>query len=400
MKSERSRGTRFKRVLTQGLPLSILSLAMSVLALELFLRLIGNESGYYPYYPNTQSIMYPSEAITPGISGPSSFTTNSLGTRGPEYANEPYSIITVGGSTTACSALDDSEEWPHLLMEYLNEDAPAGERVWVTNSGMDGKNSHHHIMHAKYLFPRISHLDLAIFYVGMNDVGRWLYKKSFDPDYIKSEENWQRELASSFRNLRTDTDPWYKHLELYNRLSVIKANIATARNETRNEEGHIIQDNEFAWLENERNRRANAQKRFIHQAKRETLPIALEEYKENLIMMIELSRENGIEPVFIAQTIAIFYGRSDEKDFWMGAMDGGSAYIKTKEFGEVLVEYNKCMEEVALDHGVPFLDLPNALQDPSGDFFFDSCHFNEHGAREMARVVGEFLADNVLAPKT
>ena len=43
---------------------------------------------------------------------------NGLGLRGPDYPTDPekhIKIITVGGSTTACQGLSDSQTWPARL---------------------------------------------------------------------------------------------------------------------------------------------------------------------------------------------------------------------------------------------------------------------------------------------
>ena len=84
-------------------------------------------------------------------------------------------------------------------MDYLNADAGDAGFAWVINRGMDGKNAHHYLMHARYLLPRIPDLDYAIYYAGLNDVGQWLYRESFDPDYLDDPENWERRVSESFR---------------------------------------------------------------------------------------------------------------------------------------------------------------------------------------------------------
>jgi hypothetical protein len=73
--------------------------------------------------PNTLLEDEPASWGVTGVTGRKRFTTNSLGLRGPELPQdqEPYRIIAVGGSTTECFVLDDSEEWPHVLMEKLTQ---------------------------------------------------------------------------------------------------------------------------------------------------------------------------------------------------------------------------------------------------------------------------------------
>ena len=75
----------------------------------------------------------------PGVPLTANFTTNRLGLRGPLPPSDgrAYKIITVGGSAVACVALDDSQDWSHLLMLAMN-DGQKKYPVWVGNSGIDG----------------------------------------------------------------------------------------------------------------------------------------------------------------------------------------------------------------------------------------------------------------------
>ena len=106
----------------------------------------------------------------PGISGQAIFTGNDVGLRGPAFPTTGgvFKVITVGGSTTESLFLDDSEEWPHLIMENINaktQDIP----VWVGNGGQSGRNTLDHLALVQVL-PVINKADLLIFMVGLNDM--------------------------------------------------------------------------------------------------------------------------------------------------------------------------------------------------------------------------------------
>src|SRR5688572_21902752 len=169
----------------------------------------------FSYYPNSVAHLYPSEQITPGVSGVTRFSTNSYGTRGRQpTGQERLRILTVGGSTTACTVLDDQETWPAVLERLLD---PGGNNaVWVANSGVDGLLSHHHLMHAKYLLPTLPRIDYVIVYAGLNDMGLWLHRKEFDPDYLRDSDNWSNRVGEAFRwSAYTPADwPIYKRAAL------------------------------------------------------------------------------------------------------------------------------------------------------------------------------------------
>lgn len=78
---------------------------------------------------------YPSEDITPGVTDIRTFSTNSYGTRGKEPSGKsPIRTLTIGGSTTADTVLDDAEVWPASLERYLDDETGNQKRARVANS--------------------------------------------------------------------------------------------------------------------------------------------------------------------------------------------------------------------------------------------------------------------------
>jgi len=366
---------------------------------ELALRAFQPER-FLPYHAHIQKTFYPSEEITPGVSGVSHFSTNAFGTRGPELRGERLRILTVGGSTTACTVLDDSEEWPQLLMRALDESEGDPSYAWVTNSGLDGKNSHHHLMHAIYLLPRLPDLDYAIYYCGLNDVGLWLYHETFDPDALADASHWDSCVGEAFRvSSFTPADwPWYKHTRLWKLASVAKARYL-GQPDTPSAEASArrgpLQDAQLQWMEQERRERQERSKEFVHRAKMETLPVALDAYGHVLRLIVARTRDAGVEPVLMAQAIQHqFLDEAEKQRLWMGAMDGGKTYVDEQQMLELVDAFNARMASVAQELEVPFIDLP-ALLAGERDLFYDGCHFNELGARRVAQVVAPVIQDLV-----
>lgn len=379
--------------------LILTSTLLVVAVVEGTLRLLRGPDAFYPYHRNSVTVFYPSEAITPGITGQSYFTTNEFGTRGPAPDGERVRLLTVGGSTTACTALDDSETWPRLLHQNLNAAVGDPHAFWLTNSGIDGHNSHHHLMHAIHLLPQLQEIDFALYYAGLNDLGMWLYKDSFDPDYLDDPDNWNDRRAEAFRvSHYTPSDrSWYKHLEIWKRASILRNAWSSRQVVAEREDGRIVQDAEFKWVEKERARRKSNEKRFVHRAKMETLPAALDSYGRTLERIVVRTREAGAEPIFMAQAIkSLFLNEEERRQLWMGAMDGGKTYVRVEQMVELIHAYNVRMKEVAERRDVFFIDLPGLLSGDPG-LFFDGAHFNEHGAKRTAQVVAEtLLASGVL----
>jgi lysophospholipase L1-like esterase len=382
-----------RTALWTGLLVASLSALASIASVELVLRALRPEHRFFPYHANTVQVFYPSQEITPGVEGVSYFTTNSYGTRGPELGKQRVRLLTVGGSTTACTVLDDHEAWPYLLMQYVNDDAKDPELLWVTNSGIDGLNSQHHLMHAKYLLPVLPRVDFVLVYAGLNDVGMWLYNEHFDPHYLDDPEHWNGRIGEAFRvsNFTPESWPWYKHLEIWKRASVIKDRVLSLRQAAEGQRGVIVQDAQLQWMKDEQEKRAEQKKTFVHVAKRQTLPLALDSYADNLRRIAELVRARGAVPVFVAQ-----FGESrkdsdyENPRFWMGAMNGGEQYAKDSEVGEFVREFNARMKQVAEATGAIFIDVSTDLSGES-DLFYDGVHLNEKGAREFARELATKL---------
>jgi len=377
------------RALLLQAAVAAVSLVLSLAMVEGVLRALRPSQRFFPYHVNSVQVVYPSPEITPGVEGVSHFTTNSYGTRGPDLGQERVRLLTIGGSTTACTVLDDVETWPYLLMQDVDSDAKDPQLLWVTNSGIDGLNSQHHLMHAKYLLPVLPRIDFVLVYAGLNDVGTWLYKERFDPHDLDDPEHWNSRIGEAFRvsNYTPDSWPWYKRLELWKRASVIKDRYLSLRETAQEKRGAIVEDAQLHWMQEEQQRRAELQKTFVHVAKRETLPAALDAYADNLKRIAELVKARGAVPVFVAQFAESKKGSDYENPrFWMGAMDGGKQYAKDSEIGAFVRMFNARMGEVAAANGAIFIDPPADLAGDS-DLFYDGIHLNEKGAQVFARYL-------------
>jgi hypothetical protein len=388
--------SRLRRVCFRIVALAV-SLAVTLALAELALRLNRGDGRFYPHHPNAVHVFYPDESYTPGVSGTSYLSTNSLGCRGPERNGEKHALLTVGGSTTACTMLDDAEAWPQLLMDRVNERIGDPEFLWVTNSGIDGKNSRHHLMHAQHLVPRIPNLDFVLVYCGLNDVGTWLYHEVYDDQYMADPRNVAAVIGEAFResNYTPPDRAWFKHLELYKRAARVKAAWNTRSTLEQRKKGVVREDERGEWMGHMQRQRQDAQKRFVHRAKMETLPLALDAYERNLRGIVEAVRRGGAEPIFMAQSIQWQnLTEQEKKQLWMGMMDGGKSYVDEEEMQRLVGLHNERLRRVADDTGAPFIDLPKAIEGERG-LFYDGSHFNESGARRVADVVAERLIETV-----
>ena len=101
--------------------LIVVSLFIGFCLGEAGLRLATQSTPYRILPPEMHAAFEPAPDVMPGIDGVSVYTTNEVGIRGDPYPSEGrYTILTIGGSSTECAYLDDTEAWPYLLQQNLN----------------------------------------------------------------------------------------------------------------------------------------------------------------------------------------------------------------------------------------------------------------------------------------
>jgi hypothetical protein len=121
----------------------LLGLDIALLLCEIILRIYNP----FPFalqkgklvIPANQSRVYDNKWIS-RLDKKIYFSRNSLGFRGPEMPSIDSNwlrLITIGGSTTACTFLSDSNTWPFLLEKKLKAGYP---QTWLNNAGIDMTN--------------------------------------------------------------------------------------------------------------------------------------------------------------------------------------------------------------------------------------------------------------------
>jgi hypothetical protein len=125
------------------------------------------------------------------------YSRNSLGFRGPEMPDMDsswLSIVTIGGSTTACTFLSDSCTWPFLLGKKLASRHPG---TWLNHAGIDGHSSFGHILmlrdHVLPLKPKY-----VLFLMGINDTET---NQSVEFDEMTEKKIHTRSVKSFLKSL-------------------------------------------------------------------------------------------------------------------------------------------------------------------------------------------------------
>ncbi len=385
----------------QFLPiLSNVSLAAAavVLALgaaEVLLRTaVPPTRGYSVLPPGANWTLSPAPGLLHGVGGVSHVRVNRSGVRGRPFGHDgaEYRILAVGGSTTLCRALDDSEVWTHVLEVDLARTAD-GRPVWVGNVGRDGMTTRDHVLHLKYLLPQYPRMDIVVSLVGANDMVSalqqgWQYRPPAPVTELSAErEQVPRAFAVVPGRLqdpvtsRAGRGPWFKATALWQLGR--RAKLALRRQRTIRM-GVAGKDP----LEVARVARANAPK--IDSLPSLTAPLT--EYRRNLNAMADLAVAARVQLVFVTQPSAWREGMpgAEERQLWLGSVATGRAYFTTRALARAMARYNAMVLEVCRQRGLTCVDAASVLPHDI-TAMYDDVHLNEQGSRLLARALAEHL---------
>lgn len=304
--------------------------------------------------PHLHLLYHSLPGMMPGVSGESHFTCNSLGIRGPELPadREVYRILCLGGSTTACTYLDDSEAWPQLLMDRLNAAGAKGD-YWVGNAGVSSLKTNEHLQFVEQS-ELMREVDCLVVQAGINDFMRAV--RGPEPEPVIWSRSHLPALARRILHLYT------------------------------NSPDIIVEDRVGSAYERRRAQRQAA-------AVSDDLPdlsLPLAEFRDLLRGIIGRCRALGVRPVFTSQPVL---WRSDldpdlQKLLWFGRTADGR-YLSVAALRAGMDRYNEVVQAVCAELVVEFIDLSAMNGRP--EWFYDDCHFNEAGAREVSRRVADWL---------
>tara|TARA_R110000796_G_scaffold252640_2_gene389797 strand:+ start:45606 stop:46724 length:1119 start_codon:yes stop_codon:yes gene_type:complete len=353
-----------------------------VLLLELGLTLAYDfPSGYYTYPPNSQFDIDIDLQYVNGIYDTiSTVSFNSIGARSGEITESTkHKIIAIGGSTTACFALRQEKTWTSLLNDKL------GENYWVGNFGRLGNDTNHHVQQVNQLLKHdaLKDTEALIFLVGTNDFGRFLGDEN---NYLGSSE-YQAKLAA-FAYLPNSEMPFYRRLTLFKLLKKAKQSYLASTSK-----------NAFGLSQHQMQTLRQSSK------KSDTLPDlseSLQHYENNLRSIISLVKSKGIAPIFMTQPTMWSEGLEDqyEKLLLMGGSYDRSnpdslLYFTPRALDTGIGRFNESLMRVCKEEGVLYLDLDSKMPKTTASFY-DDCHFNENGAKQVADLLYEFLGDSYL----
>ncbi len=308
--------------------------------------------------PGLEMVYYPQPGIMRDVGPETHATFNSWGTRGsePPPREQAYRILCLGGSSTACTYLDDPKTWPQLLESYLATTLPPDPSCgyWVANAGRPGYRS---AAHQRFVerSPLVDRVDCIVVQAGFNDFMSCLAGPRPTPLWTRSFV-WQ-----PARN-------------------VVRRSMTT---------GTLVQDKAGTVYER---RRAVRQAAAIDTS-RPALEECLERFAANVRGIIDACRQRNVRVVFTTQP-ALWRVDLDEENaalLWFGKLADGR-YLSIERLRAGLDRYNGLLREVCRERGVELVDLSVLDGDPA--VFYDDAHFTETGADRLARLLADWFVEH------
>jgi hypothetical protein len=379
--SQRSRAIA-RRAL--GPVLATYAIVFAVGLMELFLRVAapGASRQSFLFTPGILAVQDHDPRITPGITGKSTVTINRLGLRGtePPQSGSPYRIITIGGSTTICTDLDDRETWQFLAQRQLNERLGDGY-VWIGNAGVDGHTAVHHLSLLQR-FPVTRDADALVFLTGVNDLGAALAANGAETKKLLSEDaelyfdNWTG--ANQFAGR-----PFFRRIRVVQLLRTAYSTLAERALASRRQTGDQF------YIDMRRHRRS------APVVPPPSLDTGLREYADRISRIASECRSTGIRCIFLTQP-TMWKAEMDSRDqnllwgAWVGDFSNPRGYLSPKAAAAAMKRYNDVLMQTCQTERVECWDLAAVVPKDSSAFVDDE-HFNEHGAAIVARFLTDML---------
>ncbi len=347
------------------------------------------QSGYFIWPTNLTRIFRPQADVMIGIEGESTFQTNSIGLRGDELLpTHNHRILTIGGSTTECLFLDQTEAWPQLLQANMNA-SNSDPTNWVGNGGMSGRTTRNHLTAIQYLSIDELKIDTVIMLVGINDFARRLAQDdTYDPNFMQAEGATEQLLAHTFTGTDFErlSDSQVKRSAIWWALQVF---INPPQNEPN------VQDGAGRVYSKWRNHRQQADKLLTELP---PMDAALTEFEQNLTDIANITSEKSVRLVLMTQPTMWQENLPSELErlLWFGGIGDfmntpNQSYYSVEALEEGITKYNEVTLKLCSENEhIECIDLASKLPKDTS-VFYDDVHFNEQGAELVANIVFEFL---------
>ncbi|MGE0538276.1 MAG: SGNH/GDSL hydrolase family protein [Pirellulales bacterium] len=328
-----------------------LSILIGLLTAELMVLFVWPQGSYHCRPPEAVYTFDPDPYTFPGVSGEARSTICNRGFRAPPLPPRSAAtrVLCVGGSTTECLMLDDSESWPARVAAALDK---AGRHYWIGAAGHCDNATGHHLRFIKNS-RQIAEVDCLVVLAGAGDYVRGL--------------------------LQLESGEYAPPLFVQSHLMMVAKtiwNVQLGR-------GFLIDRTGREWL-----------------ALRRHLPIdpqALDlddyliDYEGRLREIVSAARRRGKRLILVTQPVlwddflnpAALQQMHIARDY---VNPRGSGTLTPAECLEVMDRFNAVMLRVAEETGTEIVDAAVAMNGVE-KYFYDDFHLNEAGCQALGNLV-------------
>jgi lysophospholipase L1-like esterase len=380
-----------------NLILATTSILVALVTVEIALRAtVPPTRSYFVSAPGTDYTLTPPPGLLTGVHGTAHFRVNAVGVRGRPFGADDaeYRILAVGGSTTRCTVLDSTEAWPYLLEHQLGQTADR-RSVWVGNVGKDAATSREHVLQVKYLLKQYPRIDAVVVLVGVNDMlstlqQGWQYRL---PDAVTTPEAERVEMERAFAEtphrvqdpeiLSAVGVPWYKATAVWQMAHRAKEVLVTHRI-------YPIKDFPSHVAQSRRERQEAAE--WVDSLP--PLDAPLREYRRNLNALADITAASGATLVLVTQPTVWRAGMSVAEQQvlvfgYLGPIKRPMRVFYTVgSLERAMSRYNETLLTVCRERGLGCVDAAARLARDTTTMY-DDMHFNEAGARLLARLLAD-----------
>lgn len=343
------------------------------LLMEFAYSITLHDTDYHTMAPNLDEKFRVVGDVMPGFNGVHNLTTDEKGFRTTlevNYAQKPDNalrIFAIGASTTAQDYLGDEKTWTHQLQEQMQARYP-DKQVEVINTGLSGLRAEQNVSTFKHILAYEP--DMAVFLLGINDWNRHirheLTEGLAEKDYWQQFQPEKSLIGTSVNAIRA-------------KLRVSKA----AKKAPKAPEVKEVDGNYYA----KHNRSFERSPIYEFAATQVS-----ENYEEAVTDLMELCQAFKVDCVFLTQPTG--YQADAEQAlidrFWMTPPE--EAYtIGMTGMQKISTLYNNYIVEKSKAFGIKSCDIAKDVA-PTTSYFYDDCHYNEEGARHIAKLVFDCLA--------
>jgi lysophospholipase L1-like esterase len=309
-----------------------------------------------PADPYGMFLPHPYLAITPEPNAERHFnhitiSHNAAGWRGRDLLQPKTRkrIVVVGGSSTYCVGVDDTETYPAQLQRRL------GDGYEVINLGVPAYSSVEHIIQTALWFSDIQP-DIAIYYMGWNDAHN-MHVRDLKADY------------SDFHGPLVQTIPrprrgwWPQHFALARLPHIAVSELRHAFHKLPsyrvNYPGLRFGPTDTAWT-----------------PQWEERPLSL--YRRNADEIAQLCKAQGVTPLFVPQLYNTAALTNAVDPYW--------PFVNMKDCPALIDAYNRVLSDVGRADGVTVAtEVAPSVFVPQD--FLDQVHLSAAGCRKMAEIL-------------